>query len=380
MARRAIIIGAGIAGLSTAIALRNVGWDVVLYEQAPALEPMGAALSLWPNAMAALTALGCDQRIRGEAQPLIELALIERDGRMISPANVESAMPGGKAYLPERTLLQSALLDGLGGIDPHLGHRVMGFADHGDSVSVAFDNGVQATGDLLIAADGIWSAIATQVVGTVPHHAGYGGVLALSDPVPDHPSTGYGGEYWGQRERFGLIDLPHNRKYWFYMRNESDPEEARRLTHAAIAARMQYWAEPIQAAIAATPADRLIPFSIHARPAPKRLGKGRIICVGDAAHAMEPNLGQGGCQALEDAVALGVAARAADVGAILPHFEKLRLKRIRAVVGLSAQGGIVPHHLPHWLSKLSRSGMRYVFPIVVRRTQSVLFKMPDYRG
>jgi 2-polyprenyl-6-methoxyphenol hydroxylase-like FAD-dependent oxidoreductase len=359
--------------------LRQAGWDVALYEQAPALEPMGAALSLWPNAIAALTWLGCDRPVRDNAQQLTELALVERDGRMIAPANVEAALPGASAYLPERTLLQAALLTGLEGVEPRLGHRLIRFTQSADRVSVEFDNGEHDEGDLLVAADGIWSAIATKVIGTSPRHAGYGGVLALSDPVPGYPSTGRGDEYWGMGERFGLIDLTRDRKYWFYMRNEKDPAESRTLTHDWIANRVGEWCAPIQAALAVTPADRIIPFSIHARPAPKRLGQGRIICTGDAAHAMEPNLGQGGCQALEDAVALGIAARGDDVGGILPHFERLRLKRIRSIVALSAQGGIVPHHLPDWLSRISRTGMRQFLPLIVERSQRSLFAMPDYR-
>jgi 2-polyprenyl-6-methoxyphenol hydroxylase-like FAD-dependent oxidoreductase len=377
MTRRAIIIGAGIAGLSAAIALREVGWDIALYEQAPALEPLGAALSLWPNAMAALTHLGCDDVIRAEAQPLCQIALVERDGRMIANAGV-AALPGAQAYLPTRTQLQMALLSGLGTIVPQLDHRLLSFAQDQQGVSVHFENGHQDRGDLLIAADGIWSSIAQDVIGDAPHHAGYGGVLALSDPVPGYPSTGNGREHWGVRERFGLFDLKADRKYWFYMRNEADPAESRALTKTQIAERMADWPDDLQAAVAATQADRLIPFSIHAKPPPRRLGQGRIICVGDAAHAMEPNMGQGGCQSLEDAVALGAVARAAETDAILPAFERLRLKRVRQVVQLSKQAGIIPHHLPPFLSRISRSAMRFAYPMVATRSMRQLYSMPHY--
>lgn len=378
MARRAIIIGGGIAGLSAAIALRQAGWDILLYEQAEELKPMGAALSLWPNAMAALASLGCDTLIRAEAQQLDRLALADSTGRTIMPADVARIMPGSKAFIPTRTLLQAALLAGLNGLKPQLGHRLATFSQDANGVSARFDNGVEADGDLLVAADGIWSSIADQVIGTKPAHVGYGGVLALSDPVPGFPSTGQGHEYWGDHERFGLIDIVEDRKYWFYMRNEGTPAESGNVTKAMIDKAMADWPKAIRAAIAATPDDRLIPFSIHARPVPKRLGNGRIVCVGDAAHAMEPNLGQGGCQSLEDAVALGAAARGADVLSVLATYEKLRLARVGRVVSLSSQAGIVPHHLPQWLSLISRAAMRAVLPIVGTQTQRDIYTMPDY--
>lgn len=378
MARRAIIIGAGIAGLSAAIALRKAGWKVSLYEQAPSLEPMGAALSLWPNAMAALAWLGCDQPIRDAAQRLTCMSLADANGRIIAPVVVEHILPGASLHVPSRTALQSALLAGLGDIVPNLGKRMAGFSQDDEAVRVRFESGGEAKADLLVAADGIWSKIADQVLGTAPYHAGYGGILALSDAVAGHPSTGQGHEYWGNHERFGLIDVADDCKYWFYMRNEADPAESRALTKAMIGQRMTGWPSAIGAAIAATPATRLIPFSIHARPAPKRLGLGRIVCVGDAAHAMEPNLGQGGCQALEDAVALGIAARSADVTGIVPAYERMRLKRVRQIVMLSKQAGIVPHHMPHWLSQIARVGMRTFMPALGRATQREIYTLPDY--
>jgi 2-polyprenyl-6-methoxyphenol hydroxylase-like FAD-dependent oxidoreductase len=90
-------------------------------------------------------------------------------------------------------------------------------------------------------------------------------------------------------------------------------------------------------------ADALLPFSVHARGAPARLGRGRIICVGDAAHAMEPNLGQGGCQGIEDAIALGAVARRAPPEKVLRAFEALRLSRIRQVVRQSRLGAMAVH-------------------------------------
>jgi len=131
-------------------------------------------------------------------------------------------------------------------------------------------------------------------------------------------------------------------------------------------------------AVEATDPERLIPFSIHAKPPPKKLGYGRIICVGDAAHAMEPNLGQGGCQSLEDAIALGIATRTGDIHQVLPRFEKMRLKRVRKFVSLSKQGAIAPHHLSKSLSRIAKAGMKLVMPLAAKRQMAFLYRLPDY--
>jgi 2-polyprenyl-6-methoxyphenol hydroxylase-like FAD-dependent oxidoreductase len=378
--RRAIIVGAGIAGLSAGIALRQAGWAVEIYEQAPALVPMGAALSLWPNAMAALDQLGCGDAIRAIAQPLMAPILADSKGRLIAELNVGRVLPDSEAFLPRRSELQSALLAGFGHGRLQLGHTLAGCSQDANTVSVSFENGAQAAGDLLVAADGIWSNVAKDLLGVEARHTGYGGVLALSGPVPSCPSAGRGGEYWGVGERFGVFDLKAGRKYWFFMRNEQDAFQTQALTLAVIRARAAAFPAAVRTAIDATDAVALIPFSIHAKPSPNTLGKGRFICVGDAAHAMEPNLGQGGCQAIEDAVALGVATRSTDTLEILPCLEAMRLKRIRQFVTLSTQGAMIPHRLPNPLAEIGRSVLRAAFPLLGPRQMRGLYRLPDYAG
>jgi 2-polyprenyl-6-methoxyphenol hydroxylase-like FAD-dependent oxidoreductase len=128
----------------------------------------------------------------------------------------------------------------------------------------------------------------------------------------------------------------------------ADPGEATRIDYAALLQRAAAFPERVAAAVAETDPGSLIALAIAAKAVPRRLGRGRVICIGDAAHAMGPNQGQGGCQGIEDAWALGVLARRLPPEAILPELERLRLPRIRramidsALVGRAAHSASAP--------------------------------------
>lgn len=236
-----------------------------------------------------------------------------------------------------RADLLGALADALPDGALRLGRDVAGVDMDGAVPMIRFADGGTQQADLIVDAGGLRSVALT--AGT-PNYRGYGGVVALSDPVGEDEGTGVAAEYWGRHERFGLFELPGHRRYWFFMRTA--PAAAAPPARAEVLARADEFVSAIGRAVAATPPERLIPFAIHARPAPRDLGRGRLIRVGDAAHAMEPNLGQGACQAIEDAVALEAAA-ALGPDAMLPAFEAMRLKRVAMIVRRAAEGRLGAH-------------------------------------
>jgi 2-polyprenyl-6-methoxyphenol hydroxylase-like FAD-dependent oxidoreductase len=380
MPKRAIVIGGGIAGLSAAIALGKADYEVSLYEQAPEIGAMGAALSIWGNAMSALAWLGVADHLSAKTAPITAIEACSQAGRTLFRFDVERAYGAAipAARLPTRTMLQFALMAGAKDVSIQLGQRLARYEQSAEGVAACFEDGSEDKADLLIIADGIWSPTALNLLRTAPRHCGYGGVLALSEVSTDSRASGLASEYWGRGERFGLLDIGEGKRYWFFMRNEASPEESRALKISDIQALLPLWPSEIVAAVESTNADSLIPFSIHAKTAPKRLGLGRIICVGDAAHAMEPNLGQGGCQALEDAVALGIAAQQREGSAILPLFEAMRVKRVRQFVNASRSATVLAQSRNHALAAVGRAAISCVPNRLGEASFAARHRLPDY--
>ncbi|MFC4292669.1 FAD-dependent monooxygenase [Sphingorhabdus arenilitoris] len=369
------IIGAGIGGLTAAIALRRAGHEVEIFEQAGEIAPMGAALSIWPNALAALDEIGLGEPLREIAQPFNDAGVADWRGRDINRFAVSDVADGQRACLPTRTQLQKLLLDHLGDIPLHLGCHLVRQVESNDAVTLVFENRTEASFDMLVAADGIWSKTALCVEDNKPAYAGYGGILAISGSVPGHPSAMRCTEYWGKGERIGIFDLNDDRKYWFYMKTGCRDEEARSLTTAILAKNIQGWPKEIAATVQATDDADLIPFVIHAKRKPSRLAQGRILLVGDAGHAMEPNMGQGACQAIEDGVTLGaLSRRTEDAIALGEAYQQQRLSRVREFVAMSAQGSIAAHKLPHMLITPTHAVMRAIFPALAKRQIGKLFQ------
>ncbi|MFH7595261.1 FAD-dependent monooxygenase [Streptomyces racemochromogenes] len=341
--RKALVLGAGIGGLTAAIALREAGLDVEVHERAGELRAAGSGLSVMSNAVGALNSLGVgiDLEKRGEA--LRSYQVKTATGRLIRefPFPEIIGRLGVPSVLITRADLQQSLLEAAEGIPIRLGAAATGFETDGvpgGGVRLSFDDGSTAEGDVLIGADGFHSVVRRQLVG--PEDSQDSGYVCWLAVVPfSHPrfTPGSVTHFWGSGKRFGLVDMGGGRLYWWGTKNM--PAELSRDWKggkAEILHCYEGWADEVRQAVIATPEESIIAVPSRDRAFLERWGRGPVTLLGDAAHPMLTSLGQGSGMAIEDAVVLGRALRgASDLPRALRRYEDERRERTRGMVAAS---------------------------------------------
>ncbi len=339
--RHALIIGSGIGGLAAAIALKQSGWTVTVCERVGELREVGAGLSLWANAIRALDQLGLGAAVRAQALPEVAGGIRTASGDLLLlTANHQlQARFGELSVMIHRAELHDLLRRSLGQA-VELGMECVGVTEDEQGVQAHFRNGQTRQGDLLIGADGLHSQVRTHLHGAQPPT--YAGYTAWRAVVPFDLSQLQTGESWGAGARFGQIPMQDGRVYWFATHNSTAGQTSPQGEKSALLEIFGDWHTPIRALIEATPAATILRNDIYDRPPLKRWGRGRITLLGDAAHPMTPNLGQGACQALEDAVILAKQLRIQpDIPAALRAYETIRIPRTTWIVQQSRWVGWV---------------------------------------
>jgi 2-polyprenyl-6-methoxyphenol hydroxylase-like FAD-dependent oxidoreductase len=358
---RVIVVGGGIGGLSTAIALRHAGHEVVILERAPGLDPVGAGITLFANAIDALARIGVAGAVREAGASAQRSAILTSDGRELTtlPADL---LEGAVAV--HRGELQAALLEAAGEV--RLGAELASVRQTVDDVTATLTDGSEEHGDLLIGADGLRSRVRASVAPAEPRYSGYMAWRGIS-PVKVEP--GQLTESWGTGERFGLVDIG-SQTYWFATANApegqmDDPAERR----DELLRRFGAWHPPIQTVLDATPDRAILRNDIHYLEPLPRWHDGRVVLLGDAAHASTPGIGQGAAQAIEDAVVL--ANQLADhdqTEAALTCYEQVRRPRAELVLKLSRRADTAAQ-LTNPLGRRVRNALVRRTPAHVQRRQ-----------
>jgi 2-polyprenyl-6-methoxyphenol hydroxylase-like FAD-dependent oxidoreductase len=340
---RAVVIGAGIGGLAAAAGLCSAGWDVTACERAAALEPVGAGLSLGPNGLRALDVFGAGDALRALAVPQ-ELGIRRSDGRWLM-RSATGHMVTDRFGDPVILVLRAAVIDALAARVPDgvlsLGTEVTSVEPGGVAPALVSTTAGELEADLVVAADGIRSATRTALF---PGHPGlrYTGfttwqLLAgpVSGPVPM-------AESWGRGAVFGVNPLSDGRVYCYAAAPAASGARAGDEL-AELVRLFGTWHEPIPALLAAARPQDVIRRDVAELAAPlPSFHRGRTVLLGDAAHPMTPNLGQGACQALEDAAVLTRLAAGTEpdaVPAMLGSYTAARLPRTTDVVRWSRRAG-----------------------------------------
>ncbi len=335
---RVIVIGAGIGGLTAAIALKQIGCEVTVYDRVQELRAVGAGISLWSNGVKVLNRLGLGPQMAAVGGTMNRMAYRWKTGELLNDIDLWPLMAqvGQRPYPVARADLQALLLKGFG--EPvHLGHRCIGVEEDGEQVTAIFDNGLRVQGDLLVAADGVRSQLRDYILGyrVEPQYGGYVNWNGLVPASEDLAPLDYWVIYVGDHQRASLMPVGGDRFYFFFdvplaKGSPAEPEHYREI----LAKHFGGWADPVQRLI-----ERLDPHTtarpeIHDVGPIERYVRGRVVLLGDAAHATCPDLGQGGCQAMEDSLVLAESLQTMTLGVdyALARYERLRLERTHAVV------------------------------------------------
>ena len=329
---RAVVIGAGIGGIAAAIAMRCAGLEVEVHERAGELREVGAGIGLWPNALRVLDRIGLGDAVRVAALPLSDACVFAWNGEPMVQVSLDGMRDRGAwTVVLHRATLLELLITALGRERVRLGRLCTGFDQDSQGVVAKFSGGERAPGDFLIGADGLYSAVRAQLWGDrKPLYAGYTawrGVVRF-----DHTRL-MPGETWGAGARFGQFPMADGQVYWFACMNAPEHEHSPMGEKAALREVFGRFHDPIPELIEATEERTILRNDICDRPPLRRWGHGRVTLLGDAAHPMTPNLGQGACQALEDALVLAECVNGgSDVPSALRRYEKRRMARANAMV------------------------------------------------
>lgn len=304
---RVVVIGGGIGGLTAAAALHQRGRRVTVLERARSLEPVGAAISLAPNSLRALDVIGIGDEIRDLAAWQGDGGLRTPRGRWLSRSGAEAAAArfGGPLVLLHRATLINSLAALLPPDAVRTGVAAT-LADPGDGdrpARVTTPDG-ELEADLVVAADGIHSAVRRTLF---PDHPGpvYSGFTTWRVVIPVPGAEFASHETWGRGRIWGTHPLKDGRVYAYAAAMTPAGQHAHDDERAELLRRFGDWHDPIPAVLAAARPENVLRHDVHhiAEPLPA-FHRGRVALLGDAAHAMPPTLGQGGNQAVEDAVVL----------------------------------------------------------------------------
>jgi FAD-dependent urate hydroxylase len=342
-----IVVGAGIGGLTAAVALLGEGQRVRVVDQVRELRPTGAGISLWSNGVKVLDALGLGPAIAAVGGRMERMGYRGKDGTPLCEFSLAPLVErvGERPYPVRRSDLQALLLDAVGEGVVRTGQRCVGVDDLGDRVVVHLEGGERLEGDLVVAADGTHSAVRAAVVGgpTERTYVGYhnwNGIVpdaaALADPTTWMMHVGDGRRASTMPVRDG--------QYFFFDVPLDDPVPSGRPPQEALREHFAGWDPLVQRLIDAIDPPGVANVSIHTHEPLTRIATGRVALLGDAAHTSAPDLGQGGCLAMEDGLVLaGHLAATDDVPDALERYSAERVPRAADIIGRALERARLSH-------------------------------------
>lgn len=339
------IIGGGIGGLTLAVALQKKGIPAVVYENATEIKPVGAGIVLAANAMKAFSELEMDNVVSDAGKVMKRVVIKDQKGNSLSftdtnKVNRKFGLVNSVAL--HRADLHQILLNHILPGSLRRGKGLVDLSQNEDGITLYFNDGTSAHADYVIAADGIHSIVRKKFLpASQIRYSGYTCWRGVLSELTPGLNTEEASESWGAGKRFGIVPLTDKRVYWFAtvnaLPNDKDlasfgPIELEKL--------FKDFHSPISDIIRNTRHTNIIKNDIIDLVPVKQFSFGSIVLLGDAAHATTPNLGQGACLAIEDAVVLANCIEShEDPKLAFAEFERKRIPRTTQIVNTSYQLG-----------------------------------------
>lgn len=342
---KALIIGAGIGGMSAAAALKQQGIECDVFEAVKEIKPVGAALSIWSNGVKCMNHLGMGHIMDQLGGPMHNMSYQDGiNGAIMTQFSLSPLVEAvGERPCPvSRADLQSMMVDSWGKEKIQFGKRIEKVEQTEENVTAYFTDGSSATGDFMIAADGAHSKVRTHVIGyqAERRYAGYVNWNGLVDVDEDIAPSNQWTTFVAEGKRVSIMPVANKRFYFFFdVPLPTGLKEDRTTVVKDLTGYFQGWAEPVQKLISAINPETTNRIEIHDIDPFDTLVKGNIALLGDSAHNTTPDIGQGACSALEDSVVLGqcfaehgTIKSPADVETILKTYEEKRRFRVKDLV------------------------------------------------
>ena len=285
------IVGGGIGGIATAVALHRAGFNAVVYEKAEQLREVGAGMMLWPNATRVLRELGLLEEVLACSGPNTHFLVRSSSGKVLM--NIALGQFDVPAVCTRRADLLNVLLTALPQERIRLGHDLQGLIQSRDKVRLHFSGGLVKEHDAIVGADGIRSRVRSELFGEAePIYRGYTVWRGLArydgDAQPPHSNS----ETWGVGKRFGILNTGHKRFTWYATANVPSnhldaPDGRKRELQDMFAG----WHEPVADLIDASREEEILKNGARDFAPLRRWGDGLVTLLGDAAHPCTPNLG-----------------------------------------------------------------------------------------